>query len=141
MQQFAKDLQHFKRKRREYIICGDWNIVHKAIDIKNWRANQKNSGCLPEERAWLDRLFGKMGWLDAFRQLNQEAEQYTFHPQERAFLDDKFRHAAVGNPEQVKHKIDQLMEDFGADELMAVTITYDFEARVRSYELLAEAYG
>ena len=71
----------------------------------------------------------------------EEAEQYTFNPQERAFLDDKFRHAAVGNPEQVKRKIDQLMADFQADELMAVTITHDFAARVRSYELLAEGCG
>ncbi len=71
----------------------------------------------------------------------EEAEQYNFSPQERAFLDDKFRHAAVGNPDQVKRKIDQLMEDFQADELMAVTITYDFKARLRSYELLADVYG
>ena len=42
---------------RDYILCGDWNIVHTEKDIRNWRSNQKNSGCLPEERAWLDRLF------------------------------------------------------------------------------------
>lgn len=70
----------------------------------------------------------------------EEAEQYQFSPQERAFLDDKFRHAAVGDPARVKRKIDELMDQFGADELMAVTITYDFDARVRSYELLAEMY-
>ena len=70
----------------------------------------------------------------------EEAAQHHFSPQERAFLDNKFRHAAVGDPAQVKQKIDQLMEQFGADELMAVTITYDFDARVRSYELLAEMY-
>jgi len=63
---------------REFIICGDWNIVHKEIDIKNWKSNQKNSGCLPEERAWLDKLFDHMGWVDAFRQINQEPHQYTW---------------------------------------------------------------
>lgn len=78
MDKFTEDLQRFKRKRREYIICGDWNIVHKEIDIKNWKSNQKNSGCLPKERAWLDQLFGPMGWTDAFRQHNQQAEQYTW---------------------------------------------------------------
>mgnify|MGYP000252350897 CR=1 FL=1 len=78
MEKFAADLERFKRQRREYIICGDWNIVHKEKDIKNWKANQKNSGCLPEERAWLDKVFGPMRWVDAFRQLNQQAEQYTW---------------------------------------------------------------
>lgn len=63
---------------RDYIICGDWNIVHKQIDIKNWASNQKSSGCLPEERAWLDLLFESWGWVDAFRVLNHEKDQYTW---------------------------------------------------------------
>lgn len=63
---------------REYIICGDFNIAHKPIDLKNWRSNQKNSGFLPEERAWLDELFDKAGFIDAFRLVNQEPEQYTW---------------------------------------------------------------
>jgi exodeoxyribonuclease-3 len=70
-----------KRKRkqgRQYIICGDVNIVHREIDIKNWKSNQKNSGCLPEERAWLDQLFGPAGYVDAFRVINQKPEQYTW---------------------------------------------------------------
>ena len=50
-------LRALKRKRRDYILCGDWNIAHKQIDLRNWRSNQKNSGFLPEERAWLDELF------------------------------------------------------------------------------------
>lgn len=78
MEKFADDLQRFQHNCREYIICGDWNTIHKEIDIKNWRSNQKNSGCLPEERAWLDQLFGPMHWVDAFRQLNKEAGQYTW---------------------------------------------------------------
>nr|MDJ0709659.1 exodeoxyribonuclease III [Woeseiaceae bacterium] len=61
-----------------YVICGDWNIVHKEGDIKNWKQNQKNSGCLPEERAWLDKVFGEWGWVDAFRTLDQAPEQYTW---------------------------------------------------------------
>ncbi|MDH5737082.1 MAG: exodeoxyribonuclease III [Gammaproteobacteria bacterium] len=63
---------------REFILCGDWNIVHQAIDIKNWKSNQKNSGCLPEERAWLSRLFDELGWVDVFRVLNQKPDQYTW---------------------------------------------------------------
>jgi exodeoxyribonuclease-3 len=78
MERFAETLKAMRRKRREFIICGDWNIVHKEIDIKNWKSNQKNSGCLPEERAWLDQLFGPLGFVDAFRVVNQQPEQYTW---------------------------------------------------------------
>lgn len=62
----------------EAILCGDWNIAHRPIDLKNWKNNQKNSGFLPEERAWLDQLFGAEGFIDAFRELYPEAEQYTW---------------------------------------------------------------
>jgi exodeoxyribonuclease-3 len=63
---------------RDYILCGDWNIAHKEIDLKNWRANQNYSGFLPEERAWLDELFGPRGWVDAFRVVNPKPDQYTW---------------------------------------------------------------
>lgn len=72
---------HFKamrRKRREFIFCADWNICHREIDLKNWRGNRKNSGFLPHEREWLDTLFDDVGYVDAFRAINQEAEQYTW---------------------------------------------------------------
>jgi exodeoxyribonuclease-3 len=62
----------------DYIIAGDWNIAHKEIDLKNWKGNQKNSGFLPEERAWLDKLFATEQWFDAFRLINQQPEQYTW---------------------------------------------------------------
>ena len=71
----------------------------------------------------------------------EEAEAYPYNPQEITFLDNKFKRAAIGDPEQVKHDINELANDFGADEMMTVTITHDFAARLRSYELLAEAYG
>ena len=63
---------------REYIICGDWNIAHRKIDIKNWRGNLKSSGFLPEERAWMDELFGTVGMADAFRRVDPREEQYTW---------------------------------------------------------------
>ena len=71
-------LQKLRKQKRQYILCGDWNIAHKAIDLKNWRSNQKNSGFLPEERAWLDKVFDELGWIDAFRVLNAAPEQYTW---------------------------------------------------------------
>ncbi len=78
MERFTGVLKTLRRKRRDYVICGDWNIAHRQIDLKNWRANQKHSGFLPEERAWMDWLFGPAGYVDAFRVVNQEPEQYTW---------------------------------------------------------------
>lgn len=78
LEQFGKHLINLKNEGRELIICGDYNIAHKQIDLKNWRSNQKNSGFLPEERAWMDKLFTSMGFIDAFRVHNQEVDQYTW---------------------------------------------------------------
>jgi exodeoxyribonuclease-3 len=71
-------LKKIRKAPHDFIICGDWNIAHKNIDLKNWRTNQKNSGFLPEERAWLDVLFDEVGFVDAFRVVNQEPDQYTW---------------------------------------------------------------
>lgn len=71
-------LDEFQRSKRDFIICGDWNIAHRSIDLKNWRANQKCSGFLPQERAWMDRVFDELGYVDAFRVVNQEPDQYTW---------------------------------------------------------------
>ena len=78
MESFLEHLRALRRERREFIICGDWNICHKEIDLRNWRANQKNSGFLPAERAWLDVLYDEVGYIDSFRLVNQEPEQYTW---------------------------------------------------------------
>jgi exodeoxyribonuclease-3 len=78
LDRYQKVLQKIRKQKREFIICGDWNIAHKNIDIKNWRGNQKNSGFLPEERAWLDVVFGKLNFVDAFRTVNQQPDQYTW---------------------------------------------------------------
>ena len=78
MESFTEHLKKLRRRRAEYILCGDWNIAHKQIDLKNWRSNQKNSGFLPEERAWLDEVFGKHRYVDAFRVVNAEPDQYTW---------------------------------------------------------------
>ena len=75
---FMEHLRALRRKRREFIICADWNICHQQIDLKNWRSNQKNSGFLPQERAWLDVLYDEVGYIDSFRLVNTESEQYTW---------------------------------------------------------------
>jgi exodeoxyribonuclease-3 len=78
LDRYEKILREQIKSGREFVVCGDWNIVHKEIDIKNFKPNRKNSGCLPEERAWLDTLFDDIGFVDAFRVKNQEPHQYTW---------------------------------------------------------------
>ena len=71
-------MEAMKVSGRDYVICGDWNIAHKNEDIRNWKGNKKNSGFLPEERAWLDTLFDNVGFIDAFREIEQEEHTYTW---------------------------------------------------------------
>ncbi len=78
MDAFGLLLQSFRDAKRHYIICGDWNIAHKEVDLKNWRGNLKNSGFLPEERSWLDHVFYKLGFNDAFREVCMLSDQYTW---------------------------------------------------------------
>ncbi|MFZ5724266.1 MAG: exodeoxyribonuclease III [Pseudomonadota bacterium] len=78
MAAYEPQLAALRKKKREFILCGDWNIAHRQIDLKNWRGNQKNSGFLPEERAWLDKLFGEYRLVDAFRVVDDRPEQYTW---------------------------------------------------------------
>ncbi len=75
---FMPMLHQWRDEGKTMIICGDWNIAHKEIDIKNWKGNLKNSGFLPHERAWLTKLFDDVGWIDAFREVNQQENQYTW---------------------------------------------------------------
>ncbi|MBN8728527.1 MAG: exodeoxyribonuclease III [Xanthomonadales bacterium] len=74
---------------RDYVLCGDWNIVRSRLDIRNWTSNQKNSGCLPAERAWLNAMIGAdggsddtaqpdRGWVDSYRALHPEGRDYTW---------------------------------------------------------------
>jgi exodeoxyribonuclease-3 len=80
MERFLPRLMQLKESGREVVICGDWNIAHCEIDLKNWRGNRKNSGFLPEERAWMSRIFSELGWIDVYRRLHPDTtdECYTW---------------------------------------------------------------
>ena len=77
---FLPHLGSLRAEGREIVLCGDWNIAHKEIDLKNWKSNQKNSGFLLEERAWMTRVFDNQGWVDAYRRLHPDAtdDSYTW---------------------------------------------------------------
>ena len=66
------------KAEREFILVGDVNIAHKEIDLRNWRSNQKNSGFLPEERAWMTHALDELGLVDVFRTLNPHPDQYPW---------------------------------------------------------------
>ena len=74
-------MDELRTSGRRVILCGDVNIAHKEIDLKNWKGNVKNSGFLPEERQWLTDLFEKHGWRDVFRLVDARPEQYTWWSQ------------------------------------------------------------
>lgn len=78
MARFIPRLTDLARGGRHVVICADWNVAHKQIDLKNWRSNQKNSGFLPEERAWLDGVIDTLGFVDVFRLLDPRPERYTW---------------------------------------------------------------
>jgi exodeoxyribonuclease-3 len=78
MKRFFPHLEALAQEGREVLICGDWNIAHREIDLKNWRSNQKNSGFLPEERAWLTKVFDGLGWVDVYRRLQPEATDASY---------------------------------------------------------------
>ena len=77
--EFYPVLQRLKAER-DFVLCGDVNVAHKEIDLKNWKSNQKNSGFLPEERAWVSRVIDELGLVDVYRQLKPDAtgEAYTW---------------------------------------------------------------
>ncbi len=80
----APILEEWRSSGRDYVLCGDWNIVRSALDIRNWKSNQKNSGCLPAERDWFNQMCmdptpdGNRGWVDAYRALHPEGQDYTW---------------------------------------------------------------
>lgn len=70
---FLPHLADLRASGREVVLCGDLNIAHREADLKNWKSNRKNPGFLPEERAWLTRLFDEVGWVDVYRRLHPDA--------------------------------------------------------------------
>lgn len=78
MARFMPHLEALRNSGREAVLCGDWNIAHREIDLKNWRGNRNNSGFLPEERAWIGEIFDRLGWVDVYRRLHPEAKEESY---------------------------------------------------------------
>jgi exodeoxyribonuclease III len=80
LDEFYTYVQKLRKKHQHLIVCGDYNIAHKEIDIHNPKGNKTTSGFLPEERAWMDKLYGN-GWSDTFRLHHPEPHRYSWWSQ------------------------------------------------------------
>lgn len=78
MRCFSRHLEALLRTGRPLLLCADWNVAHREIDLKNWKANQTHPGFLPEERAWISSLVDEYGLVDVFRRLEPERAVYTW---------------------------------------------------------------
>ena len=78
MDVFIGRIEAMRACGREFVICGDWNIAHKEIDVKNWKSNQKMTGFLPREREWLTQVFEAHGFVDVFRKLDPSPDRFTW---------------------------------------------------------------
>ena len=124
-------LREWARSGREWIICGDWNIAHREIDLKNWKSNQKNSGFLPEERAWMDELFGEAGWVDAFRRIEPGEDHYTWWSNRGRAWDNNVGwridyHVATPGVAETARRV-EIYKDERFSEHAPLTLDYDFE--------------
>lgn len=81
LEAFYPLLRELQTQGRGIVICGDWNIAHQNIDLKNWKGNLKNSGFLPEEREWIGKVIAELGWVDIWRTLYPEMPGYTWWSQ------------------------------------------------------------
>ncbi|GGM59264.1 exodeoxyribonuclease III [Longimycelium tulufanense] len=122
---------------REVLVCGDWNIAHREIDLKAWKANRKNSGFLPEERAWMDRVFGEAGYVDVLRRLNPEGPgPYTWWSYRgRAFDNDAgwridYQAATPGLAERATTAVVERAPSYDTrwSDHAPLTITFDWPA-------------
>ena len=84
LEAFYPMLRELQTQGRDIVICGDWNIAHQNIDLKNWKGNLKNSGFLPEEREWIGKVIAELGWVDIWRTLYPEMPGYTWWSSGRA---------------------------------------------------------
>ncbi|MCR8923766.1 exodeoxyribonuclease III [Dasania sp. GY-MA-18] len=77
---FQAHLSKIRNKRREFVICGNWNMAHRDKDVENAAQSLNQSGFLPEEQQWMDQLFSNMGYVDAFREVNDDNDEFTWWP-------------------------------------------------------------
>ena len=80
LDRFLAILVRMKNEGRRIVVCGDYNIAHRDIDVFDPKSCARTTGFLPQERAWFDDVTDRVGWVDAFRVVNHEARQFSWWP-------------------------------------------------------------
>ncbi|WP_336515012.1 exodeoxyribonuclease III [Pollutibacter soli] len=80
LEEFFDYLSNLRKKNPKLVLCGDYNIAHKEIDIHDPKGNKNSSGFLPEERSWMDKFYAS-GWIDSFRAIHPEPDRYSWWSQ------------------------------------------------------------
>jgi exodeoxyribonuclease-3 len=115
---------------KPWVIAGDFNIAHTPLDLKNWRSNQKNSGFLPEERAWLSDWLAN-GWRDSFRHLYPDSPGYTWWTYRgQAFAKDvgwRIDYQCINQAAVACLKTAEVLKNPRFSDHAALSVHYDFK--------------
>lgn len=130
---FFEDLQALMhkvtRKRRSFIFCGNWAMAASRKDVQNWFNNQDSPGFLPHEQQWMQQLFNQIGYVDAFRQVNSDPDEFSWWPSGKVGVGDGWRVDYQVVSESLKRKVEYAMiyktQTFSSH--LPVIVDYDIE--------------
>lgn len=117
-----------RRKRREFIFAGSYQVAHRSIDLGNWENHQREAGFLPEERAWMDQVTGPIGFVDAFRLMNRQDRQHSWWPFDEAQANGMRLDYQMVTPNIADFVVDvKILREPRISPHLAVMIEYDME--------------
>lgn len=126
---FQAHLHKITRKRRDYVFCGNWAMTHTRDDVQNWQQNRAISGCLPQEQHWMDQLFRQLDYVDAFRRVIKDRDEYTWWPSGTVGVEDGWRTdyqvTSAGLRGRIEHGAIYKTQVFSSH--LPVIIDYDLE--------------
>ena len=126
---FQALLHKVTRKRRSFIICGDWGMAHARKDVQNWQDNQGTPGFLPHEQQWMSQLFNQIGYVDAFRQVNRDSDEFSWWPSGEIGVGDGWRTDYQVVSESLRRKVEYgvIYKSQAFSSHLPVIIDYDIE--------------
>ncbi len=126
---FQALLHKVTRKRRNYIFCGNWAMAHTKKDVQNWEENIGIPGFLPFEQQWMNQLFNQIGYVDAFRQVNRDPDEYSWWPSGEMGVGDGWRTDYQVVSDDIRKKIEYAVtyKNQVFSSHLPVMIDYDIE--------------
>lgn len=130
---FFDDLQahldKVSRKRRDYIICGNWGMAHTPADVQNAESHGDSSGFLPHERQWMGQLFNQLEYADAFRQVVKDNDEYSWWPSGEVGQGDGWRvdYQVISEPLQRRVEHAAIYKNQIFSDHLALIVDYDIE--------------